>query len=343
MLETSQPWSLFGYDMRRGLHYFRAGWRDFLWGDTSVVLEAVDEVVLAHHSAGDARYYKAGRPVEAPITSDLDLARAVVLPDRLTLSKTLRVPAAAEADLESMLALEVASSSPFPQTDTCHGWLIVDRQENGFLVHLVISSKSAVMAYIADQMNSHDIGAFEVWAQWEDRMVMVFGFGEAPRLRRNRRRLSRMAAIAAYCLLAVMLLFALAAGARYLQLQKVRDMQERVERSAKGAVELRTTLASSKAMIAAVNSLLAEHPSPHKELVRLTAHLGDDTWLGAFEMQGMNIKIEGESSDASAVLQQLLDNPVYALVEAPVAISSVAPGRERFVLNLTLATGDGSE
>ncbi|MBK6511006.1 MAG: hypothetical protein IPG06_17220 [Haliea sp.] len=342
MLETSQPWSLFGFDMRRALLYFRAGWRDFLWGDNSVVLEAVDEVVLAHYSDGEARYL-GWETVEAPIAPGRDMAQAAVLPDRLVLSKTLRVPAAAEGDLESMLALEVASSSPFPKTDTCCGWSIANRQDDGFLVHLVISSKSAVMAYIADRISDQDVGTFEVWAQSEDRMVLVTGFGEAPRQQRNRRRLGRMVAIVAYCLLAGMLLFALAAGAKYLQLQKVRDTQERVERSAKDAVELRTALASSKAIITAVNSLLAEHPSPYKELVRLTALLGDDTWLGMFEMQGMNIKIEGESSDASAVMQQLLDNSAYVLVEAPVAIRSVAPGRERFVLNLTLASGDGSE
>ena len=126
MLEASQPWSLFGYDVRRGLHYFRAGWREFLWGDNSVVLGAIDEVVSAHLSTGEVRYFKAGKLVDVPVTPGEVVAQAVVLPDHLALCKTLRVPAAAEADLESMLALEVTSSSPFPKGDTCYGWLITD-------------------------------------------------------------------------------------------------------------------------------------------------------------------------------------------------------------------------
>ncbi len=69
MLEASQPWSLFGFDVRRGLHYFRAGWRDFLWDDASVVLGAIDEVVAAHQATGEVRYFKAGKLVEAPETS----------------------------------------------------------------------------------------------------------------------------------------------------------------------------------------------------------------------------------------------------------------------------------
>ncbi len=271
------------------------------------------------------------RPPKHP---DDVVARAVVLPDELVLCKTLPVPAAAEADLDSMLALEVTSSSPFPKADTCYGWLISDRRPNDILVQLVISSKSAVMAYIAANMEHQAIGAYEVWAQVADRMVMVSGFGEAPRLQRNRRRLGRMAAIVAYCLLAVMLLVALAAGTKYLELRKVRATQEKVEKSASDAVVLRTALASSKAMIAEVNGLLAAYPSPRRELQRLSALLDDDTWLVVAEIQGSAIKIEGESSDASAVMQKLLGQPAYARVEAPVAI------RKSGIRQRTLCTED---
>jgi general secretion pathway protein L len=343
MLEASQPWILFGYDIRRGLHYIRAGWRDFLWGDASPVLGVIDEVVAAHQATGEVQYFRAGKLVDVPVTPGEVLAQAVVLPDHLALCKTLRIPVAAEADLESMLALEVTSSSPFPKTDTCFGWLISDRRADELVVVLVLSSKSAVMAFIAAQLDSHDAGAYEVWAQVENRMVLVSGFGEAPRLQRNRRRLGRMAIMVSYCLLAVMALVALGAGAKYLELQKVRESQEQVARSSRDAVELRTALASSKSMIAVVNELFVEHPSPHRELQRLTALLGDDTWLALVEIKGSAIKIEGESSDASAVMQQLLDYPVYARVEAPVAIRKVGTGRERFVLNLTLVSPDGSE
>lgn len=343
MLEASQPWSLFGFDIRRGLHYFRAGWRDFLWDDASVVLGAIDEVVAAHQATGEVRYFKAGKLVQAPDAPGDVAARAIVLPDHLVLCKTLPVPAAAEADLDSMLALEVTSSSPFPKADTSSGWLISDRRPDEILVQLVITSKSAVMSYIAANMEHQAIGACEVWAQVADRMVVVSGFGEAPRLQRNRRRLVRMAAIVAYCLLAVMLLVALTAGAKYLELRKVRATQEQVEKSASDAVVLRTALASSKAMIAEVNGLLAANPSPRRELQRLSALLDDDTWLVEAEIQGSAIKIEGESSDASAVMQKLLNQPAYARVEAPVAIRKSGTDSEHFVLKLTLAGGEGRQ
>lgn len=343
MLEASQPWNLFGFDVRRGFHYFTAGWRDFLWGDDSVVLGAVDEVVAARQASGEVHYFKAGKVVGTPENPDAVAARAVVLPDELALCKTLTVPAAAEADLAAVLALEVTTSSPFPKADTCYGWSIAERRTHDILVHLVISSKSAVMAFIGANTQHQEAGTYEAWVQVADRMVMMSGFGEPPRLLRNRRRLTRMAAIVAYCVVAIMLLAALAAGTKYLELRKVRATAQQVEQAAKDAVALRTSLASSKSMIAEINGLLAAYPSPRRELQRLSALLDDDTWLGRAEIQGSTIKIEGESRAAAAVMQKLLDQAAYAQVEAPVAIRKTGSGLEHFVLKITLADAEKSQ
>lgn len=343
MLEASDPWNLFGYDIRRGPHYIRAGWKEFLWGDESPVLGMVDEVVEVRLESGETRYYKAGKAVAQPGSSAEVAARAMVVPEKLALIKSLRIPVAAEADLESMLSLEVRASSPFPETDTCYGWLVSGRSASELEVQLVLSSRSAVMEYVASQTDSHDVNAFELWVHAHGRMVQLSGFGEGARRLRNRSRMLRMASVMAYCLLLLMLVFAIGAAAKYLELQKVQGMQQEVAASAAQAVELRTQLVSSKAMITAANTLLSEYPSPHLEMKRLSALLGDDTWLSSIEVKGAKIKIEGESVDASAVMQQLLDNPAYSRVEAPIAFKTGRSGMERFTLNLTLAAEDASQ
>jgi general secretion pathway protein L len=343
MLEISQSWNLFGYDLRRVPHYFLAGWRDFLWGSESPVLGAFDEVVEVHQETGEARYYQAGNPVAAPVDAGAVVARAILLPDRLVLVKTLWVPEAAEADLASVAMLEVSSNSPFPSADTCCGWAVGERREKDFDVQLVITSRSAVMSFIATLKNCHDVRAYEVWAQAEGRMVLLTGFGEAGRQQRNQRRLTRMALVLAYCLALVLALFACSAGAKYLELQKVQAIQAQVDERASEAVKLRTELASAKAHIVIVNDLLAEYPDPHSGLNKLAAILGDDTWITAVDIKGTQVKIEGQSKDAAAVMQQLLDDPAYVRVVAPVAIKKVNSGMEYFVLNLTLAARDGSE
>ena len=343
MLEINQSWNLFGYDLRRIPLYFRSGWRDFLWGNESPVLGAIDEVVEVRQETGEALYYRAGSAVVVSADVEAVLSQAVLLPDRLVLVKTLRVPEAAEADLESVVRLEVNASSPFPASDTCYGWAIGKRWEKDLDVQLVITSRSAVMTFIAALMDSHDATACEVWGRAEGSMVLLSGFGEAGRQQRNQRRLIRMAATLAYCLALVVALFAWGAGAKYLELQKVQAIQVQAEQQASEAVKLRAGLASAKANMATINELLAEYPDPHSELNTLAAILGDDTWIAAAEIKGMQIKIEGESEDAAAVMQLLLDDPAYARVVAPVAIRKVRSGMEYFVLNITLAAQGGSE
>lgn len=336
MLDASQPWSLFGFDLSRAVHYVRAGWGEFLWGGDSPVYAAVDEVVLTHLDSGEECHYKAGRRVSPPAEKQ-DYAEAVVLPDRLALVKSLWIPVAAEPNLDAVVALEVGSSSPFPESDTCFGWRINERREAEMEVILCISSRSAVMAYIAERYGTHDVHAFEVWGLVDDRIVVLSGFGEQVREQRNRKRLVRMGVACGYCLVLLVVSCALAAGVKYLELQKVREQQQQAENSAGSVLQLRESLATARGMIGAAAGYLEQYPSPRGELARLAATLGDETWLSQFEIRGGEIKIEGQSANAPAVMQLLLDNPAYSHVEAPLAFTKQRSGNERFVLELTRA------
>ncbi|NND66997.1 MAG: PilN domain-containing protein [Halioglobus sp.] len=335
MANDSQAWNLFGFDVRHIGHYFRSGWRDFLWGEASPVLAAVDEVVRARLPEGGERYYRAGRPTAAAGASVA--SEAVVIPDQLVLAKELRLPLAAEAELESVLALEVRSSSPFDAADTCFGWTLLGRDETEARIQLVISSTSAVMAYIGEQFDVHEVTTFEVWADAGGHMVTLAGFGEDKRRQRNRRRMLQAGALAAYSLVALVAVFGCAAGLKKLELDKVRALHAEVEARAAAAVGTRAGLVAARDMINVANTLSAQYPSPHRELQRLAQVLDDSTFLSSVEISGGNLKITGESADSSAVMQVLLDNPAYALVEAPVASKKVSSGNERFVFDLALA------
>jgi general secretion pathway protein L len=343
MSEASQAWSLFGFDVRQIGHYFREGWRDFLWGDESPVLAAVDEVVQTHLPSGETVFYQSGRPISVPADTNAVLAEAVVIPDQLALARPMRMPAAAEANLEAVLALEVQANSPFQPNDTCYGWTVVRRSDIELELRLVISSRSAIMAHIAAEFDCHDVAFYEVWAQDGPRMILLQGFGEAGRQQRNRKRMVRAGGTGAYCLLVILLIFGLAAGMKYLELERVRDMQSEVVVGAKTAVEVRSRLVAARSAIVMAEQFRKEHPSPHQELKRLAFLLDDLTWLSSVVMKGDRIKIEGESADASVVMQQLLDHPAYARVEAPVAMRTGRSGMERFVLDLVLAGEEGAQ
>jgi hypothetical protein len=342
MLDSSRAWTLFGYDLKGAVHYVSAGWSDFLWGDNSPVLAALDEVVLARTEDGQERYFKAGKPCPAPL-SDAPVATAIVVPERLALAKKLQLPLAVESNLDAVLALEVSASSPFPSQDTCSGWRISKRDDASLWIELVISSASAVMEYVARMTGSHNVGEHEVWSIVDDHVVVLGGFGEQARHQRNRSRLFRVASIAGYCAALLVCAAAIAAGAKYFELQKVKDMQANVEMAAEDALGMREGLSSARSMINAASGFLVEYPSPRRELNRLAAILKNDTWVSSFEMRGNNLRVEGQSQDASAVMELFLANPGYLKVEAPVAFKKLRSGEERFVLDLTLNTQESAE
>ena len=342
MLDASQRWSLFGYDVSRIGHYLRAGWTEFLYSDTSPILPVVDEGVLAHLEGGDTLYIRGGQPAASP-PDTATLSEAVVLPASLILAKSLWLPAAAESDIESVIAIEVNASSPFPAADTCFGWALLQREEERIEVQLVISAMSAAMTYIAEHFDTHDVHAYEAMARIDGRFIALRGFGEDARLGRNRRRLARMALTLGACLILLIAISAVSAGVKYLELQRVVEMQQRAEQAAEEAVALRESMADARSMLDVTEELMREYPSPYGELQRLTRLLENDTWISGVEFRGDAIRLEGQSANASTVMQQLLDDPAYASVQAPVAFRADRTGGERFVFDLTLETDGGAE
>lgn len=339
MLEASQNWNLFGYDLGGGLHYLRAGWRDFLWGDDSPVMDSVDEVVSVFGESDEPEYYRAGRKVAQPADALSVEAQALMLPDRLVLPKKLTLPLLAEGNLETIVSLEVKANSPFPADDTRFGWRIISRNEKDIVVQLVICSCSAVMEFMAQKRNSHDLQAYEVWSLIEGGIVMISGFGEVPRKERNKVRIIRLGVGLAYCLLAVVLAFGIGTGMKALELQAVQQQHRSAQQRAAEAVALRAELSAAKKRVAVVNEILAENPSHYLELARLSRLLDDKTWLSQVDINGAKIRIDGSSPDAAEVMQKLTDEPAYRSVVAPVGIKRVSTsGIERFVLDITLAS-----
>ena len=337
MLEASQSWNLFGYDLRQGWFVFQAGWRDFLWGANSPVFSVIDETVAVYRDRGGPFYFRAGQAVPPPVSSEQPGSSAVVLPDHLVLHRLLIVPKAAEGSLESVVAMEVKANSPFPDGDTCHGWSVVGAGENGLEVQLVISSSSAVMEFIAKRFDCHDVHTYEVWAQIDHNIVVFSGFGEAARRGRNRKRMVKGALAIAYCLTALVACFTVATGMKYLELQQVKEIYELTQRNAANAVKLRSELSGGKKQIEVANAIIAENLDPRTELTRLSALMNDSTWLSQVDINGVEIRIDGYSLDAAAVMQKLIDEPAYEEVVAPTAIRKESrSGVERFVLDLTL-------
>jgi general secretion pathway protein L len=333
MSVQGQNWELFGYDMRRIGGHWQAAWRDFLWGYDSPVKARLDEVVRLESEQG-VGYFHAGSPVSM---SDAE-CDAYLLPDEVVLTRTLKLPVAAEADINAVMAFEVSANSPFPESDTGYGWKIDQRGEEFLQVQLAIVSLSATMAYLGKTYDCHDAQAREVWAKIGDSVVVLGGFGEQKRLGRYNRRLVRVATALGVSVLLLVLISALAAGFKYLEWDKLQALSAEVQVAAEKPSRMRTALLSANETIAGANVVNSQYPGPHHALAQLTDLLGDDVSLEFLSMTGRQIKVRGLAKNAAAVIQQLTEESSYASVKSPQAITKQGTGgMERFFLDITLA------
>ena len=331
MLDRSQQWHLFGYDMRRIGQHWQVAWAEFLWGDRSPVRARLDDIVRVDDGAG-SRCYHAGVPVAA----DDATCQAVILPDSLVLVRALTLPRAAEDELQSVMQLEVAANSPFPVSDTAAGWSLVERIERALQVELAIVSRSAAMRYLGQHYDIHDVQAREIWALAGEHPIVLRGFGEGDRLARYQRRLLRIATLLGGGLLLLLLILALAAGGKYLELQQYQALAGRVEREAAEVTRQRESLSAANQTIIAVNDYLREHPDPHTLLARLTRLLGDEAYVAQFTLRGRDLRLRGRAQDGAGVVQELTRQPEFEEV-ADQGIAAVGnTGMEQFNVNIRL-------
>ncbi|PLW70415.1 PilN domain-containing protein [Pseudohalioglobus lutimaris] len=337
MFESSQNWELFGYDMRQLGRHFMAAWRDLLWAYDSPVRAHLDEAVKLRTPAGESVYH-GGRPV-ANIPA---ACSAVLLPEEQALCRHLRLPLAVETDLEAALALEVSANSPFSADDTGFGWVITGRDEQQLEVTLVIVSLSATMTYVGQHYESHDAHAQEVWVDTAGRMVVVRGFGEGNRERQYRRRLIRVGGMLAIAGLVLLLLAAVGAGFKKLELGRLESVVAATQREAADASRLRAALGAANETIVAVNEVTALYPDAHRELARLTNIVGDTAYVERLAISGQEIDLRGRAADAAAIMELLTEQEEYAGVTAASPIRKI-PGTnvEQFHLKIQ-RRGDAS-
>lgn len=332
MLESSQKWELFGYDMRSlGRHWFGA-WRSLLWAHDSPIRQRFDDGVCLRREDGEV-YYQAGKLSETAGT----VYSAILLPEDLVLSKILDLPAAVEGDLEVVLALECSAHSPFSADDTGYGWHIAHRDESQISVVLAIISKSSAMAYLASKFGIDDPRQQEVWVLIDGETVLIHGFGEGLRAANYRKRLLRVAVMLTICALLILSIAAVAAGVKALELQRVEEMAATTEMESQDAARMRSALGLANEMIVAVNEIATEYPNPHIEISRLTNLLKDGEFVQRLTIKGLEVDLQGGAGDAASVMERLAGQPEYAEVTAPRAITRVRGTEgESFYLNIRL-------
>lgn len=331
---ASNQFMVFGYDVRDYGRLWLAAWRDFLFGDESPVRAALDSMVTLEHPDGALQTFQAGNPID----HDPVQIRGLALPDDLVLTRTLRLPAIAEADIDAALNLEVSACSPFAADDTAAGWRLGrDTDGDGVLAHLAIVSRAAVMQYLGETRALHDPQAREIWASSGGVWVVMRGFGEATREGLYRRRVMRSGIMIAASLLLVLALAGTSTLLAGWRLSKLESIQRAVGTEARDAIRLRDELAQVNATIGELNALGQQLASPQQELSRLTALLPDSAHLTQYTQDGLDLRLRGRAQDAASLQQSLTKVEAFRSVTASQAITRVPNSDlEQFFLDVEL-------
>lgn len=268
---------------------------------------------------------------------------ALELPDDLLLRSTLTMPAMSESDVASAASLQARAISPFVEQDLVWGYRAHPQNEGRSQVELALASSRQVAQYLQEQANRLGGAVPEVWATLPlGQPIVLSGFGESAR-KANGLRGRRLR----YGLIALALVFGggiaitptLQLRARAVQAVGAHDSL--VHRTP-SLVKEREALMQSAEKLGALSELLVGRIEPLRVLDRLTRILPDDTALQAFTLKGQKVTLNGLTSNASAVMQILGEQPGVRDVRAPTPATRVggANSKENFVIEFMVDPQD---
>lgn len=268
----------------------------------------------------------------------------VTLADEDLLSKTISLPAATQANLSTVLGFELDRHTPFSKDQASFGYRVTarDRSHQRIEVELFVLP-NALRTRIISALDAVDLQPTRILPQ------SVIGdkqFRESlnllPEIQRHKspgRRVLRSRPVL------IVLLCSLGVGALFYQReQRLLELQEMVgpkQIVAEKAQAIRTELETLESGGRYLYERKLAMPANLVILDELTRLIPDDTWLNRFELEGRELRIQGESSNTSQLIGLLEQASMFTGVSftSPVTINPRS-NKERFSLTATVVGGN---
>lgn len=272
---------------------------------------------LLDHLSSDADPEQIRDRLQACLDRFQEVLTAVIycLPAELMLSKRLRLPLAAEGNLQQAVGFELDRQTPFKADEVYYDVKIAHREPPFIDVDLYIvlrdevDSKLQQLARMGLQLQGVDIdraAAHSAAAQTPPQPLQINLLTPERRVRRGNRRIRLNWALAAAALALMALLMAetlYLRGDTLQQLQQQRDalrteaMQvSKLEQQLDDAIEAANFLAEQQARSPQILDVIAE----------VTALLPEHTWIQRLQLTGTQLELLG-LSDSSQQMIELLD------------------------------------
>ncbi len=326
--------------------------------DTPEVLVAIRE--------GEARFYQSTEATSEPfITVKLDelerperLAEvnatlstypqgtylAVTLGAQQTLCQQVQLPIATESNLDSVIRFEIDRLTPYSPDEVLHAHRIIGRhpETDQIAIELDVVPRALVKA-LMESLSSLCLPVLALYPHvgeenhWPASKVNMLGAEQKNGDSRFNQR-TRYSAVA----VAALLLLVLALPIMFLNM-KSQDLEARLDAVRQQGSQLSEQRAMLDERHAARSELLRrrqEMPSKLQLIDELTRLLPDHTWVSRLSVEDTVVKLAGESSEASQLIEILDQSPNFHNVrfDSPVIRNSRSE-QDRYEIRLELGAG----
>ncbi|CAM5781014.1 PilN domain-containing protein [Ottowia pentelensis] len=337
----------FGVDFAQWLRQWQAAGAMLLeWPPLRRLLLPQVPIAL-HQPDGSSSAWLATGELACPVVSgpgDGAAVQVLQLPVDRVLERSLTLPRLAPVDVTQAVQLDVAAASPFGAEQTVWGFCTRRIGGERLRVDVAIAARQQVEQNLYEAKLASSTPT-EVWVLTgpvpDDagavRPIVLRGFGEGARQQITRRGLTRHLGLAA---LALALLAALVVTPTALQRERARQAVrsfDALQKQAAPQLAQREALLRRLERVQAVSDLLGQQLALPPVLDLLTRTVPDDAWLTSLRVDGNKLVLNGQASDAAALVQRLSAQPgAHEVRLASPATRGAGAAKETFIIELKL-------
>ena len=265
---------------------------------------------------------------------------AVLIPQSMVLLRTLDLPDLRDADLQSTLALEVESVSPFAQEDSVWSFSTASREEGGLHVGLVICARSMVNRHLETQFPHLDGSSVEMWVENSvgRGYLALPGFGGG---RRDKARNAWRWASASLVFMTIVLMVGIAvtpSAQLYFRALQANEALSNLRQSVSPIIAQRESMARASDLLSSLSRFVGKPVSTLQVVSLVTQALPDDTFLSSLKISGLKVTMSGQSSNAATLMKQLGATAGFKDVRAPTAaVKPLGAAKEIFSIEFSLS------
>ncbi len=254
------------------------------------------------------------------------------IPAKKGLRNIIKLPVNAESDLANIIKFEIDRQTPFTGDQVYSGYRVIEKNKtsNTLNVELNVIPKKQIDPLLAElQKNGIAPQVIELLSDQQEKGINVLPGSAANGEYNATKHFNKILSLLALVLSGFVI------GLPFLNLESaIKQTDNAIEEAKSGALEineLRSKWEQVQGKQKFVNEKIEEHRSVTAILDDLTRLMPDDTWLTRLHMKGESVRLQGESSAATALISIIENSGHFSgtRFQSPVT-SNVSTGNDRF-------------